>query len=60
MKALQKLYKKVKRLHANIFLKIMLFFMAIGIEIGIGTDTTNAIISSSIRPKDTKPSRVVT
>ena len=30
-----------------------------GIGIGIGTDTTKAIISSSIRPMDTKPSRVV-
>ena len=30
-----------------------------GIGIEIGTDTTNAIISSSIRPMDTKPSRVV-
>ena len=28
--------------------------------IGIGTDTTNAIISSYIRPMDTKPSRVGT
>ena len=35
--------------------------LGIGIAIGtgIGTDTTNAIISSSIRPMDTKPSRVV-
>ena len=35
--------------------------LGIGIEtgIGIGTDTINAIISSSIRPMDTKPSRVV-
>ena len=31
----------------------------LGIGIGIGTDTTNAIISSSIRLMDTKPSRVV-
>ena len=35
----------------------------IGIGIGIGsasgTNTTNAIISSSIRPMDTNPSRVV-
>ena len=36
--------------------------MGIGIGIGnrIGTDITNAIISSYIRPADTKPSRVVT
>ena len=31
----------------------------LGIAIGIGTDTTNAIISSFIRPKDTKPRKVV-
>ena len=31
----------------------------IGIRIGIGTDTTNAIISSSIWPMDTKPSWMV-
>ena len=31
----------------------------LGIEIGTGTDTINANISSSIRPMDTKPSRVV-
>ena len=29
-----------------------------GIRIGIRTDTINAIISSNIRPMDTKPSRV--
>ena len=36
--------------------------LSIGIEIGngIGTDITNAIISSSIRPMDPKISRVVT
>ena len=33
--------------------------IGIGIGTGIGTDTTNAIISSSIRPMDTKPSTVV-
>ena len=33
--------------------------IGIGIGTGIGTDTTNVIISSSIRPMDTKPSRVV-
>ena len=32
----------------------------LGIVMGVGTDTTNAIISSCIRPMDTKPSRVVT
>ena len=32
----------------------------IGIGTGTGTDTTNAIISSNIRPMDTNPSRVVT
>ena len=32
--------------------------IGIGIGIGIGTDTTNAI--SSIRPMDSKPSRVIT
>ena len=31
----------------------------LGIGIGIGTDTTNAIFSSSIRAMDTKPSTVV-
>ena len=31
----------------------------LGIGIGIGTDTTNAIFFSSIRAMDTKPSRVV-
>ena len=30
-----------------------------GTGIGIGTDTTNAIFSSSIRPMGIKPSRVV-
>ena len=34
--------------------------LGIGIENGIGTDITNAIISSSIRPMDPKLSRVVT
>ena len=34
--------------------------IGIGIENGIGTDITNAIISSSIRPMDPKISRVVT
>ena len=34
--------------------------LGIGIGIAIGTDTTNAIISPSIRPINTKPSRVVT
>ena len=33
--------------------------LGIGIEIGIGNDATNAIISSSVRPMDIKPSRVV-
>ena len=33
--------------------------LGIRIGIGIGTNTTNAIISSSIRPMNTKPSRVV-
>ena len=32
--------------------------LGIGIGIRIGTDTANAIISSSIKPMDTKPSRV--
>ena len=32
----------------------------LGIGIGIETDTTNAIISTSTRPIGTKPSRVVT
>ena len=31
-----------------------------GIGIGIGIDITNAIISSSVRSMDPKPSRVVT
>ena len=31
----------------------------LGIETGIGTDTTNAIISTSTRPVGTKPNRVV-
>ena len=31
-----------------------------GIRIGIGTDITNVIILSSIRPIDPKPNRVVT
>ena len=35
-------------------------FVNLGIGIGIGNDTTNAIISSYIRPMDTKPSRMVT
>ena len=35
-------------------------FVNLGIGIGIGTDITNAIISSSIRPMDPKLSRVVT
>ena len=34
--------------------------LSIGIGIGIGTDITNAIIYSSIRPMDPKLSRVVT
>ena len=34
--------------------------LGIGTGIGIGTDITNAIISSSIRPIDPKLSRVVT
>ena len=34
--------------------------LGIGIGIGIRTDTTNAIIFSSIRPMDPKLSRVVT
>ena len=33
--------------------------VGIGIVIGIGTDTTNTIISSSIWPMDTKPSWMV-
>ena len=32
----------------------------IGIGTGIGTDITNVIISSSIRPMDSKRSRVMT
>ena len=32
--------------------------IGIGIRIAIGTDTTNAIISSSIRSMDTKPNRL--
>ena len=32
--------------------------LGIGIRIGIGTDTTNGIISKSIKPMDTKPSWV--
>ena len=35
-------------------------FVNLGIGIGIGTDITNAIISTSIRSMDPKPSRVVT
>ena len=31
----------------------------LGIGIGIGTDTTNAIISSSLWSMDNKPSKVV-
>ena len=34
--------------------------LGIGIRIGMGTDTTNVIISKSIRPMDTKPSLVET
>ena len=35
-------------------------FVNLGIGIGIGTDITNAIISTSIRSMDPKLSRVVT
>ena len=34
-------------------------FVNLSIGIGIGTDATNTIISSSISPMDAKPSRVV-
>ena len=37
-----------------------LWNLGIGIGIGIETDIANAIISSSIRPMDTKICRVVT
>ena len=35
-------------------------FVNLGIEIGIGTDTTNVIISTFTRSIGTKPSRVMT
>ena len=34
--------------------------LGIGIETGIGTDITNAIISSSMRPMEPKLSRMIT
>ena len=40
-------------------LKLPFVNLGIGIRIGIGTDTTNAIISSYTRPMDTKPNKVV-
>ena len=43
-----------------IICKLRHWNLGIGIGIGIETDIANAIISSSIRPMDTKICRVVT
>ena len=44
----------------NIYRPFVNLGIGIGNGTGIGTDITNAIISSSIRPMDPKISRVVT
>ena len=56
----KKLYKSM--ILKEIFLKLFAIYKPRhwNLCIGIGTDITNAIVSSSIKPMDTKRSRVVT